>query len=231
MKQLMKRLYIFFNVVVIFVFGFFGITKAQGIDSIKNASLYLDSGNTYFRVINYIEAIKYYNKSIQLNPKLDTAYYKRGLMEYDLNYPSAIADFNKAIEINPKYEYAYVDRGLAKGAFGNNIDAIKDFDKAIELNPGDMAAYYEKGRAYNHLGNFFEALKDLNKAIELAPQFCEAYYYRGLVYDNMGKYYEAIKDYTKAIELNYSDYEKAYNNRGASYIKLVLSKVYNDVLK
>ena len=63
----------------------------------------------------YEEAIKDYDKAIELDPDYSDAYNNRGLAKYYLDkYGEAIKDFNKVIELTPNYTNAYYDRGNAK---------------------------------------------------------------------------------------------------------------------
>ena len=44
-------------------------------------------------------AIDFYDKAIEINPRLDIAYYNRGIAKYNLNdYQGAIVDYTKALE-------------------------------------------------------------------------------------------------------------------------------------
>ncbi|TAE49148.1 MAG: tetratricopeptide repeat protein [Cytophagales bacterium] len=61
------------------------------------------------------EAMQYYNKAIELNPKDANTYVNRGNFKSDLgDSQGAMQDFNKAIELNPKNAGAYYNRGLLK---------------------------------------------------------------------------------------------------------------------
>jgi len=101
-----------------------------------SAEEYINSGNEKADAGDYQEAIKDYNKAIELNPKDAEAYYNRGLAKVKLgDYRGAIEDFNKAIEINPKIAEAYNNRGVAKGDLGDYRGEIEDYNKAIEINP------------------------------------------------------------------------------------------------
>jgi tetratricopeptide (TPR) repeat protein len=61
------------------------------------------------------QAIPYYNKAIEINPRFANAYFSRGVAfaEGKGQYDEAISDYNKAIEINPKFAKAILLRGFA----------------------------------------------------------------------------------------------------------------------
>ena len=214
----------------------------------NNSIAYNDRGATKMFLGNLEEAIKDFDRAIELNPYLSEAYNNRGNAENNLGnhynsidyLESALKDYNKAIEINPNNSEAYNNRASTKkdlAKFYNNInyleDAIKDFNKSIELNPNNSGAYYNRGNAKNNLANVCnninyleDAIKDFTKAIELNPYLSEAYNSRGNAKNSLDNFYkninylkEAIKDFDKAIELNPNNSE-AYNNRAVVKVKL-----------
>ena len=183
------------------------------------ASLFYQ-GNAKSDSGEYKEAIKDYNKAIELNPKSAIAYNNRGNAKSDSGeYEDAIKDYDKAIELDPQLAEAYYNRGLSKDYLEEYEDAIKDYDKAIELNPKSAIAYNNRGNSKYSLEEYEDAIKDYDKAIELDPKYAIAYNNRGNSKYSLEEYEDAIKDYDKAIELD-PKYEKAYNNRELSKKKL-----------
>lgn len=99
------------------------------------------------------EAIKLYDKAIELNPTVAQAYFNRGACkDYNFDFEGAIKDYDKAIELDPAYMKAYGNRGNAKinmltskGNLNPTPDqtesACKDFHKAVSL--GDKTATTE----------------------------------------------------------------------------------------
>jgi len=119
----------------------------------------------------YNEAIKAFDKAIELNPRDAVAYNNRGAAYGQIgNFKQQIEDSNKAIEINPEDAVAYNNRGVAYGELGNYEQEIEDCSKAIELNPNLAVSYYHRGIAYYKLGNRKQAAKDKNKAYALNPK-------------------------------------------------------------
>ena len=84
---------------------------------------------------NYQQAIKDFNKVIELDPRIADAYGGRGIAYYYGfgNYRQAIYDFSTAIELNPQDANAYVLRGGTYGQLGNEQQAINDFKIAARL--------------------------------------------------------------------------------------------------
>ena len=98
---------------------------------------YYNKGNSNVALKDHEEAIKAFDRAIEIDPRYATAYYSRGnskaLLKKDHN--GAIEDYSKAIAIDPKDAYAYKNRGNSRTAMKDYQGALKDFDKAIELNP------------------------------------------------------------------------------------------------
>ena len=63
---------------------------------------------------NYDEALKDYDKAIELDPNYTFAYNNRGLAFYKLDkFEEALKDYDKAIELDPSYTFVYNNRGNA----------------------------------------------------------------------------------------------------------------------
>ena len=96
------------------------------------------------------EAIKLYDKAIELNPTVAQTYFNRGACKQNnFDFEGAINDYDKAIELNPEYMEAYTNRGYAKinilTTKGNinptaeqTASACEDLHKALSL--GDKGA-------------------------------------------------------------------------------------------
>ncbi len=125
---------------------------------------------------NYQEAIKAYNKAIELDPKHAAAYGSRGAAYASIgNYQQAIKDSDSAIELEPRFAPAYYNLGVAYGMLGNHREAIKNFSRAIELNPNHALAYYNRAAAYDELDNHDQAIKDVNNAAKLGLKAAQDY--------------------------------------------------------
>jgi protein O-mannosyl-transferase len=166
------------------------------------------------------EALKDFNKAIELNPAYASAYNNRGNIYISKNrYDEALKDYNKAIGLKPDYADAYNDRGNLFMNENKYKEAINDYIKAIELKPDFAFTYNNRGLAFMSENKNDEALKDFDKAIQLKTDYAEAYYNRGNLFMNKNMTSNAMRDYQKAIEIK-PDYAEAYNNLGnLSYIE------------
>ena len=112
------------------------------------------------------EALKSYNKALEIKPDHFFAHNNKGITLKDLNrYEEALESYDKAIEINPSFIEPYNNKG-------NIFKDIKQYDKALEnyqkimnLNP---EYNYNLGKIL-HISMFLNEWKDfdiLNKKID-----------------------------------------------------------------
>jgi tetratricopeptide (TPR) repeat protein len=200
---------------------------------------YTNRGSTFFALKQYDKALLDYDKAIQLNPNLASAYMNRGSLYSVLKkYDKALADHNKAIQINSQSTIlssnigqtnelstedamSYYNRGIDFYVQGNYKDAIADFDNAIKINPELVEAYTNQAAAIiAQKGDLNKAQALLTKAIQLDPQHASAYLNRGIVYYELGNQKKAIDDYDKTIQLSQSIYPEVYLNRGIAYVRI-----------
>ncbi len=100
----------------------------------------------YLRVHRYYsEALRMYDRIIELDPNDAIAYYDRTQTRF-------------MVESNDESKNGFPVVGE---------DGIADLTKTIELLPEFSMAYYARGSAYWHIGKYTEAMHDMNKVIEL----------------------------------------------------------------
>jgi Trypsin-like peptidase domain/Tetratricopeptide repeat len=82
-----------------------------------------------------VEALKFYNQAIEIDPKFIDAYLGRAEVKgfWLRNIQGEIDDYSKIITINPKFADAYYRRGLRRKDLNNNAAAIQDFRQAAKL--------------------------------------------------------------------------------------------------
>lgn len=116
----------------------------------------------------YEQALKHYNKAIEMEPKNPAAYINRSITyAFQNEDKKAIKDLNKAIKFNRHNQFAYNNRALEYLKLEQYHKAIKDFSKAIILNPKEPNYYANRGLCYFHISKEKLSQNDLNKALEL----------------------------------------------------------------
>jgi tetratricopeptide (TPR) repeat protein len=105
------------------------------------------------------------DRAIQLDPKGDRAYWKRGSVHAEkAEYDAAVKDMQKAIEVNGRYAAAYyLDLGTCQLYNRKPREAIAASLKALELTP-ENAVLIKTNLAHGYL---FDNQFDKAKAIYL----------------------------------------------------------------
>lgn len=166
---------------------------------------YNNRGNAKSKLSYKEEAIKDYDKAIELDTNNSMAYNNRGNAKNNLElYKEAIEDFNKAIELNPNNSNSYNFRGNAKYNLKLYKEAIKDYDKAIELNP-----HYSN--TYSNIGLNKINLVLYEEDIELNTNYSKYYFNKALSKQLLANNTENKEEYNKLIEEAYNDFIKSYN--------------------
>ena len=127
-----------------------------------------NKGSTMYFLGKYDEAIKCYDKAIEIDPDNPVVWNNKGLALNSLGkYDEAVKCYDKAIEIDPDDADAWNNKGLALNSLGKYDEAVKCYDKAIEIDPDDADAWNNKGLALNSLGYDNEAKKCYDRSREL----------------------------------------------------------------
>jgi len=125
------------------------------IEDVTNHTIESRTAINYFKGIahsikgQHDQAIPYYNKAIETNPRFANAYFSRGvaLAEGKGQYDEAISDYNEAIKINPRFAKAIALRGFAYYSKG-------EYDKAW------VDVHQVQSLGYHFPSGFLKALRE-----------------------------------------------------------------------
>jgi len=160
-------------------------------------------GNEHYYNKEYREAIGWYDKALEVDPKDSGTLYNKGLALFDLGkYEEAIEWYDKALEVDPKYADALNNKSIALNRLKKYEEAMDCINKAIELDPKHANAWYNKGAVLNNLGKYKQAIECYDKAIQLDPKYVYPLNDKGNVLIKLEKYEEAMDCINKAIELD-----------------------------
>ena len=110
--------------------------------NISNESKLLNAGLEELSKKNFNDAIRYFTKSLQLNPDSAKVYTARACARGKVNQlEKSLEDYNRALEIDSKLVDAYIGRGNIYFKKGDNQSAIKDFELAISTNNNYYSHY------------------------------------------------------------------------------------------
>ena len=141
-----------------------GFIRHQGIHQSAYVEFY--KGVTAGRKENYLQAIEHYNRAIEFNPQLVSAYNNRGAAYYSIgDYESAIRNYNSALELNPEYHTAYYNRGEAWLNTDEWDNAREDFATARNMGEDIVSSFRNE---YENVADF-----ERRNGITLPPDIAE----------------------------------------------------------
>lgn len=190
---------------------------------------YLDNGNP-------AEAIKFFHKSLSLNPRnhlvfnaLGFAHSMKGDLRQSLQY------FQKCLEINPNFTEAHNNIGMIYQEMGFIDKAEEEFQKvfADENYPSKENAHYNLANLYFIQGKNEKALDHLQKAIQGNIRFAMAYNLKGRIFEKQNKLPEAIVNLEKALQIvpeeisfNFDLAVALFKNKKYSRAKEIFEKIF-----
>jgi tetratricopeptide (TPR) repeat protein len=134
----------------------------------------------------YDQAMRHFDRAIQIWPDFADAYLNRGLAEHGARHSAeALADFDRALDLDPSLTRAYNARGQIYLENGDVQKTIQDCSKSIQVNP-TVDAYYQRGEAYEKLGEHQKAIADFDAAIAESREAPFAYRARSVAKRNVG---------------------------------------------
>jgi tetratricopeptide (TPR) repeat protein len=116
------------------------------------------------------EAIREFNKAIELAPNIAKNHYNLGLAYEEKGlFKKAVNAYKKAVELNPAYTKAYFNLANLSMRLHSRQNAIWAYRKVIELDPADIEAYNNLGVAYAMQGELGKAMGLWQKILEMDP--------------------------------------------------------------
>lgn len=173
---------------------------------------YCNLGFLYEQVGGYEEAVRFYRKSLELNPRYEKALLSLGNRYQQMgDYKGALLMYQQLLHFHPKNAQGYLNMGIIYNALSDVDRSRMFYQKAIDLDPTNAKPYYYLGYLCELAGELKDALNYYEKSIEQDPQQAEAYYNMGNVYAQLGQEAEALASYLKTIAIN-KNHQNAYVN-------------------
>jgi tetratricopeptide (TPR) repeat protein len=182
------------------------------------APIYHQLGRVKYEQEEYEEAIRFYEKSIEIEKKckplnhrnLTNSYNNIGAVYHKVgDYPKALSSYEEALAIQ---------------------------QKSLPPNYPDLANSYNNiGAVYQKVGDYLKAFSFYEKALSIKqqslppthPYLASSYNNIGVVYDDVGEYPKALSFYQEALSIqqkslppNHPDLASSYNNIGLLYEKM-----------
>lgn len=179
----------------------------------NNADFYFGRGIDYMLIQDFSEAIRNFNKAIEVDPSYTLAYFNRAAVRYkQMEYNSSNTSNNEFsltnVQVNtPQIISQHIPKNMQGVESEDDARAyeheqiIRDYTIVIQQNPGFVYSYYNRGNILCIQRDFRAAIHDYDEAILRNPSFAEAYFNRGLAYLSLGNTTHGIADLSKAGEL------------------------------
>ncbi len=176
------------------------------------AADYLNLGFLYEQVGGFEEAIRFYKKSLELNPRYEKALLNLGNRYQQMgDLKSALMVYQQLLHFYPKHAQGYLNLGIIYNALSDLDRSRMFYQKAINLDPRDAKPYFYLGYLSESAGELKEALNYYEKSLEKDSQQAEAYYNMGNVYAQLGQDAEAMASYLKTVGIN-KNHQSAFVN-------------------
>lgn len=172
---------------------------------------------------NLEEAIDYFKKDLQENPKNGYSFsWIAMLRDHQEDYGRALSAADMAIKLLPKKDaeyviFAYSTRANVYLNLEDTVKAIADYTTAIKIKPDESDLYEKRAQIYYELGRYDLADADYQKMIELKPGDTMGYMGLGRNANAQKRWDDAIKQFDYVTKLA-SDYPSGYSFRAESYI-------------
>ncbi|NPA62713.1 MAG: tetratricopeptide repeat protein [Methanococci archaeon] len=124
-------------------------------------------GQLYEIMGNLDEALKCYEKSLNIEEKFATAFFFKALcLCFSGRYEELIKCCDRLISLSPNFIPAYLFKAHMLGKLGKYEEALVCLDKVLEINENDRNAIYLKALLLKRVGKLNEALKYYEKLID-----------------------------------------------------------------
>ena len=186
----------------------------------KNLNVLSTIGDIHVIKGNLTEAVKIFDKIIEINPNLAVIYNNKGFCLLRMkNYDESIPNFQKAIHNKKDYHEAYNNLGIALMKVGSNSEAKNNFLNAVKYKENYFQAYNNLSTLALEENNFEDAIKYSNKSIEYNKKNVEAYNTLGLIFKKKGEFKASLTHFNNALEVN-ENYLPAIINIAKNYEEL-----------
>lgn len=170
----------------------------------KDPQYQYNLGLFYLNSNNVDEAIKCFNRSLNLNPNNYLAWNAIGLAQsLKTNFEASIQAFTKALAINPQFTEAHNNLGTIYFELKQYDKAEAEYHQAL-IDPAYTSRelpYYNLARLYFVQDRLEEAYDYIQRALQVKTRFAMAHNLRGLILEKMGDLDEAESAFAQAVKI------------------------------
>ena len=208
--------------VVMMLFACFNSLEAQNVK--RPVSYNYQRGLEAMQEEKFDEAIDYFNKDIQENPKNGYSYsWIAHIRLVKEEYGKALTASDLAIKNLPKKDPEYVIFGYSTRAecylcLGDTVKALADYATAIKVKPDELKLYDNRAQIYFEQGKYELSDQDYRKMIEMQPGDVKGYMGLGRNALRQHRPDDAISQFNYVVKLDES-YSSGYSFRAEAELE------------
>jgi tetratricopeptide (TPR) repeat protein len=171
----------------------------------------------YTKQGNYVDALKFVNQGLSVDPKSATLYYisaftknRQGAVD------DAINDYLKVLELDPKYITVYINLSGLYNDMGNYEQGAAFAQKGLLIDDKQYKLYNNLGASLKSMEQYDQAITSFKKSIKLYSKDAEIYFNLGACYRALDDLASAATSFKQVIVLDPSNYD-AWYELGESY--------------
>lgn len=177
--------------------------KSAAPELLLTADDHATEGEAFYFEGRYEDALKSYDKAIQLQPNNPTVWINRAITLRRLERcEEAIASHNQALELAPNSTRAWYSKGYTLRTFERYEEALACYEHTLELEPNAFRTWDNHGSALKEMGRYEEAIASYDQAIAINPDYPNVWNHKARCYAQWGKVELAIDCLQKSIELH-----------------------------
>ena len=149
---------------------------------------YMLMGDLYVRHGDSAEAVKCWEKSLEIDPKHFDAWRNMGRIALEKEQlDQAVKLLRKALEIRPDAPNLRSDIAKALMDSGKYAEAITELQQEIKISPSSFTARFQLAEAYRQQKEYDKAIEHYEQTIRLEPEHSHAHYGLAMVYARTGQ--------------------------------------------
>jgi len=181
--------------------------------------VYANIGAVLFQKGQVDEAIREYQKALEINPNDGRTHNNLGVaLDDERRIPEAIDQYQQALRLNLDGAETRNNLGNALNQEGRTPEAISQFEQALRFKPDDAEFHDHLANALRQAGRMEEAMGQYELAFQIDPNYAAAHSDMGNVLVGLGRIPEAIEQYQQALGMRPDDAE-IQNNLGVAFLR------------
>ncbi len=169
----------------------------------KDAGIQLNLGNIFFNLGLYKNAVKYFEKAIEIDPNNHKAFNNIGVTLVRLKRPiEALSYYEKALNIDAEFGNAWFNKGKALYTLDRKREALECFRRATQFSPENKSAWNNLGVTMRYFERFDDAIRCYDEALKVDNNYAWAWHNKGIALAELRRYKEAMRCFDKALQID-----------------------------